>query len=72
LPEAHVIRKDKKMYYAFYSADWKGALELRGLDDRAYHIVDYVDGKDFGVVHGPVAHLSADFSKHLLLEATPQ
>jgi len=72
LPEAHVIRKDKKMYYAFYSPDWKGALELRGLDDRAYHIVDYVDGKDFGVVHGPIAHLSADFSKHLLLEATPQ
>jgi alpha-galactosidase len=72
LPEAHVIRKDKKMYYAFYAADWKGALELRGLDDRAYHVVDYVDGKDFGIVHGPVAHLSADFSKHLLLEATPQ
>jgi alpha-galactosidase len=72
LPEAHVIRKDKKMYYAFYAADWKGALELRGLDDRAYHVVDYVDGKDFGIVHGPVAHLSTDFSKHLLLEATPQ
>jgi len=72
LPEAHVIRKDKKMYYAFYAADWKGPLELRGLDDRAYHVVDYVDGKDFGVVHGPIAHLSADFSKHLLLEATPQ
>jgi alpha-galactosidase len=72
LPEAHAIRKDKKMYYAFYAADWKGALELRGLDDRAYHVVDYVDGKDFGVVRGPVAHLTADFSKHLLLEATPQ
>ncbi|MGC1903220.1 MAG: glycoside hydrolase family 36 protein [Candidatus Acidiferrum sp.] len=72
LPEAHVIRKDKKMYYAFYAADWKGGLELRGLDDRAYHVVDYVDGKDFGVVRGPVAHVSADFSKHLLLEATPQ
>jgi alpha-galactosidase len=72
LPEAHVIRKDKKMYYAFYAADWKGPLELRGLDDRAYHVVDYVDGKDFGIVRGPVAHLPADFSKHLLLEATPQ
>jgi alpha-galactosidase len=72
LPETHVIRKDKKMYYAFYAADWKGPLELRGLDDRAYHVVDYVDGKDFGIVQGPVAHLSADFSKHLLLEATPQ
>ena len=72
LPEAHVIRKDKKMYYAFFAASWKGEVELRGLDDRAYHVVDYADGKDFGVVHGPVAHLSADFSKHLLLEATPQ
>ena len=72
LPEAHVIRKDKKIYYAFFAANWKGDVELRGLDDRAYHVVDYVDGKDFGVVRGPVAHLSADFSKHLLLEATPQ
>ena len=71
-PEAHVIRKDKKMYYAFFAQNWKGTLELRGLDDRAYHVVDYVDGKDFGIVHGPVARLSANFSKHLLLEASPQ
>jgi len=71
-PEAHVIRKDSKMYYAFYAGQWNGTVELRGLDDRAYHVVDYVDGKDFGIVRGPVAHLSADFSKHLLLEATPQ
>jgi alpha-galactosidase len=72
LPEAHVIRKDKKMYYAFFAGTWKGELELRGLDDRAYHVVDYVDGKDFGIVRGPIAHLSTDFSKHLLLEATPK
>jgi len=71
-PEAHVIRKDSKMYYAFYAGQWNGTVELRGLDDRAYHVVDYVDGKDFVIVRGPVAHLSADFSKHLLLEATPQ
>lgn len=72
LPETHVIRKDRKMYYAFYAANWNGSIELRGLDDCAYHVVDYVDGKDFGIVRGPVAHLSTDFSKHLLLEATPQ
>ncbi|HEV2400950.1 MAG TPA: glycoside hydrolase family 36 protein [Candidatus Sulfotelmatobacter sp.] len=71
-PEAHVIRKDKKMYYAFFAGKWKGTVELRGLDDRAYHVVDYAGGKDFGVVRGPVAHLPAEFSKHLLLEATPQ
>ena len=72
LPEAHVIRKEKKMYYAFFAGNWKGTLELRGLDARAYHVVDYVEGKDLGIVQGPVARLSADFSKHLLLEATPQ
>ena len=72
LPEAHVIRKEKKMYYAFFAGNWKGTLELRGLDARAYHVVDYVEGKDFGIVQGPFARLSADFSKHLLLEATPQ
>jgi alpha-galactosidase len=72
LPEAHVIRKGSKTYYAFFAANWTGALELRGLDARAYHVVDYVDGKDFGIVQGPTAHLSAKFSKHLLLEATPQ
>jgi alpha-galactosidase len=71
LPETHVIHKNKKMYYAFFAATWSGSLELRGLDERAYHVVDYADGKDFGIVRGPVAHLSADFSKHLLLEATP-
>jgi len=72
LPETHVIRKDNKMYYAFFAGTWKGTVELRGLDDRAYHVVDYVEGKDFGIVRGPVAHLSVNFSKHLLLEATPQ
>ena len=72
VPEAHVIRKDNKMYYAFFAGYWKGTLELRGLDDRMYRVLDYVDGKDFGIVRGPVAHLSADVSNHLLLEATPQ
>jgi alpha-galactosidase len=72
LPEAHVIRKNENMYYAFFAGNWKGTVELRGLEARAYHVVDYVEGKDFGIVQGPVARLSADFSKHLLLEATPQ
>jgi len=72
VPEAHAIRKDNSMFYAFYAKTWKGQLELRGLDDRTYHVTDYVNGKDYGVVHGPTAHLSAAFSKHLLLEADPQ
>jgi alpha-galactosidase len=71
-PEAHAIRKGGEMYYAFFARHWSGRIELRGLQDRAYHIVDYVDGKDFGSVHGPKASISATFNQHLLLEARPE
>jgi alpha-galactosidase len=72
LPETHVIRKGEGMYYAFFAHHWSGAIELRGLQDRAYHIVDYVNHKDLGSVHGPNATISAEFNKHLLIEAQPQ
>ncbi|HUO26508.1 MAG TPA: glycoside hydrolase family 36 protein [Candidatus Aquilonibacter sp.] len=71
-PEAHAIRKGKEMYYAFFARGWSGPLELRGLQDRTYHVVDYVNGKDFGLVRGPKATISARFDQHLLLEAQPQ
>jgi alpha-galactosidase len=72
LPEAHAIRKGEEMYYAFYAHHWNGSIELRGLQDRDYHVVDYVNGKDFGMVHGPRATVAASFDKHLLLEAQPR
>jgi alpha-galactosidase len=71
-PEGHVIRKDKELYYAFFARHWSGPIELRGLQDRTYHVVDYVNNKDFGSVHGPKATISAAFNKHLLLEAQPE
>jgi alpha-galactosidase len=71
-PETHVIRKGGEMYYAFFARHWSGSIELRGLQNRTYHIVDYVNNKDFGSVHGPKATISAPFDKHLLLEAQPQ
>ncbi len=68
-PEAHAIQKDGKMYYAFYADQWQGEIELRGLEKRAYQVVDYVNGKDYGTVQGPVAKLKVEFEKFLLLEA---
>lgn len=29
LPEAHVIRKDQELYYAFFASLWSGPIELR-------------------------------------------
>jgi alpha-galactosidase len=72
LPEAHVIRKEQELYYAFFARHWSGPIELRGLQDRAYRIVDYVNNKDLGRVHGPKATLSTEFDKHLLLDARPE
>jgi len=71
-PEAHAIRKNGEMYYAFFAPRWSGSVELRGLQDRDYHVTDYVNGKDFGIVHGPTATISAGFNKYLLLEARPR
>jgi len=53
VPEGYAIEKDGKMYYAFFApsaSSWKGKVELRGLKDGAYRVVDYTDGGDLGSV----------------------
>jgi alpha-galactosidase len=71
-PETHVIRKDQTMYYAFFARQWNGPVELRGLEDRNYSVVDYVTGKNLGTVTGHIAHLPVEFDRNLLLEVRPQ
>ncbi len=72
IPETHVIRKDQTLYYAFYAKHWTGPLELRGLEDRSYSVVDYVNGTKLGTVSGHNARLAVEFSRDLLLEVRPQ
>jgi alpha-galactosidase len=77
VPEAYAIEKDGKMYYAFFAPQrdgaWQGEVELRGLKPGSYHVTDYVDGKDLGVVEsaaGKIPKLAANFHDHLLLEVS--
>lgn len=72
VPETHVIRRDQKVYFAFFAKHWKGPVELRGLEDHQYSVYDYVNGKSFGTVSGPKARITADFEDYLLLEVRPQ
>jgi hypothetical protein len=44
-------------------------VELRGLEQRSYHVTDYVHNRDYGTVTGPTAKLRVDFTDSLLLEA---
>jgi alpha-galactosidase len=71
-PETHVIRKNQTMYYALFAKQWKGKVDLRGLEDRNYSVMDYVTGKNLGAVSGHRAHLPVEFDGHLLLEVQPQ
>jgi alpha-galactosidase len=78
-PEGYAIEKGGAMYYAFYApkptekgskeGKWNGEVELRGLGNKTYHVMDYVNGKDYGTVTGPTAKLQVDFAGSLLLEA---
>lgn len=72
VPETHAIRKDQTMYYAFFAKQWKGPVDLRGLEDRDYSVVDYVSGKKLGTVAGKNAHLAIEFHGDLLVEVKPQ
>jgi alpha-galactosidase len=72
LPEAHAIRKGDTMYYAFFARHWSGPVELRGLRDRAYRLLDYVNHRDLGTVRGPTVKIPATFNQHLLIEAQPE
>jgi alpha-galactosidase len=71
-PEAHAIRKGSTLYYAFFAPRWQGQLELRGLKEQSYRILDYENGKDLGRVNGPAAVISVEFQKHFLLLARPE
>ncbi len=83
-PEGYAIEKDGAMYYAFFApepaartnhakpASWSGEIELRGLAPGKYHVVDYVNAKDFGEVTAPGAKLKTEFADHLLLQATKE
>ena len=85
-PEAYAIEKNSHLYYAFYAPTkrtasagettppgaFAGEVELRGLAPRAYKVLDYVNGRDYGTVTGPAAKLTVQFSDYLLLEAIPE
>jgi alpha-galactosidase len=71
-PEAHAIRKGTSMYYAFFAPHFSGEVELRGLEDRTYKVIDYESNRVLGIIHGPMARLKTSFAKHLMLETNPQ
>lgn len=71
-PETHAIQKDGKMYYAFYADSYQGPVQLRGLENRNYQVMDYENKVNLGQIKGPTAKINVNFTHHLLVEAIPQ
>jgi alpha-galactosidase len=73
-PEAYVIEKDGKMYYAFYAPEknrpWKGSVELRGLRPGKYQVVNYENDKPLASLDSNNPKLDVAFTNHLLLEVS--
>jgi alpha-galactosidase len=67
-PETHVIQKTDTLFYAFYSPHWNGEIELRGLGDGDYRVVDYVNRKELGTVNALRPGISVSFKQNLLIE----
>jgi alpha-galactosidase len=65
-----VIRKDGIQYYAFYSPEWKGKIELRGLPEGSYKITDYVNGRELGTVNSDNPVMDVEFTRNLLIQAS--
>jgi alpha-galactosidase len=70
-PETHAIQKGDTLYYALYAKKWSGEVELRGLADRTYKVIDYVNDKFITDVEGKNAKLNVNFDKYFLIKAVP-
>jgi alpha-galactosidase len=75
-PEAHAIRKDDSMYYAFFAHSmdqgYSGEIQLRGLDEtQKYRVQDYVEDRILGEINGSAPSLQVEMKGALLLKVTP-
>ena len=71
-PEAHVIKKEETLYYAFYAKNWNDKITLKGLDEgRSYRVRDYFNDKDLGEISVNDPSINVEFIDFLLLEVSP-
>lgn len=73
-PETHLIAKDGKLYYAFYTDVPVVSVKLKGLESgKEYSVTDYYNQIDLGAVKGSDSvTLNTGFMKFLLIEVSPK
>ncbi|MFH1612277.1 MAG: alpha-galactosidase [bacterium] len=70
-PECHLIKKNDKLYYAFFAEKWDQEIEFKGLEQEKYVVFDYVNNKNLGEITQKNPKLKVIFEKYLLVEISP-
>lgn len=70
-PETHVIRKADTLFYAFYSKNYHGQLLLKGLTNKSYKVVDYINNRDLGEIKPGTQGPEVTFKDNLLIMVYP-
>jgi alpha-galactosidase len=70
-PEAHVIEKGGRLYYAFYGQDFQGDVALRGLSAARYRVRDYFNDQELGELTPSRNRVKLAFEHFTVLEAIP-
>jgi alpha-galactosidase len=70
-PETHAIQKGDTLFYAFFADEWNGEVELRGLENKNYRVIDYVNNEVLASIKGESPKINLNFKKYLLIKAVP-
>jgi len=70
-PEAHAVRKDDAIHYAFFAEKWDGPIEIRGLTDARYTLTDAFTGRSLGTASAASNRINSRFERFLLVTAVP-
>ena len=70
-PEAHVVEKDGRIYFAFYAERWRGPISFRGLPPGSHVLRDYFNDRELGSLSASQRQLDVTFERFLLVEAIP-
>lgn len=70
IPETHVIKNGKVMYYTFFSEkQFNGKVELRGLKNRAYTLINCLNNAKICDINGKSPIIDVIFSDFMLIKA---
>ena len=69
-PETHVVRKDNRLYYAFYADKWNGgSITLKGLENKKYTVCEYTgDDMKTYILDGSNPVITPSFEGSYLIE----